>query len=206
MVNLVKLVDAFASNRWAGSQGGEGQEVLEPLPPVVRRCTARVCAPPPSNCHYQANADGCPSCNLICNPADCPALTCPRPCFNGYVKDEKGCNTCVCRPRCYMKACPAECSHGSFTDSEGCPTCQCRPQPLTCHQDIASLCTQGVCPNACACRPFCFPSPQDGGSSPGNTANDFWDYIFATGTHDFLPSSSRKAEIPSFLGIKQNVL
>ncbi|KAK3802744.1 hypothetical protein RRG08_012259 [Elysia crispata] len=163
---------------------------------AARSCSAPICARPPPDCHYQADADGCPTCNLICNPASCPPLRCARPCYNGYIKDEKGCNTCNCRSGCYKRACPNDCPHGAYLDSVGCPTCQCKPQPLSCHRDVAPLCTRGVCPNACACKPFCYPSPNDGGVRTGNTVNDFWNLIFAS--RRALPSGNAISDVPSF--------
>ncbi|RUS88382.1 hypothetical protein EGW08_003838 [Elysia chlorotica] len=160
---------------------------------AARQCIVPVCAPPPANCFYQSDADECPTCNLVCNPAGCSALRCARPCYNGYIKDDKGCNTCECRPGCYQKPCPFECPHGTYLDRAGCPTCQCKPQPLACHRDVAPLCTRGVCPHVCACEPYCYPSPNDGGLRTGNTVNDFWNMILLR-----VLSSQRKPNGPSF--------
>ncbi|CAL1527181.1 unnamed protein product [Lymnaea stagnalis] len=119
-------------------------------------CITRPCVAPPPNCYYVKDANGCPSCKMVCNRADCPDLNCTQPCYNGYVKGIDGCNTCYCQKGCYERICPGGriCPSGYLSDRRGCPTCQCKPQALSCHQKM--LCPEGACPNSCSCEPHCY--------------------------------------------------
>ncbi len=56
----------------------------------------------------------------------CPAVRC-QPCATGYITDDNGCQTCLCKPCPALPDCNLSCPFGYQRDASiGCPVCACR--------------------------------------------------------------------------------
>ena len=128
------------------------------------KCTVCKCFPShchnvpftcPQNCKLQMEGD-CPKCHCPFKRSLCPP-TCQIFCQYGYVKDERGCNTCKCKPeqdssKCQIRRsfspskCLMLCPYGYEQDERGCRTCRCKPK-----NDLIlnSKCPKVRCPLNC---------------------------------------------------------
>ena len=135
------------------------------------KCTVCKCFPShchnvpftcPQNCKLQMEGD-CPKCHCPFKRSLCPP-TCQIFCQYGYVKDERGCNTCKCKPeqdssKCPSLICPVNHCEGGFeVDENNCPTCKCKSIIKHCPLIACALdCPHGVkrdiygCPT-CNCK------------------------------------------------------
>ena len=103
------------------------------------KCT--VCKCFPSHCQNVPRAcaqgctmqteDDCPKCYCPVKRSLCPP-NCQMVCPYGYEKDERGCNTCKCKPKSHLSKCPSlnclmlHCEGGFKVDENNCDTCECK--------------------------------------------------------------------------------
>ncbi|BFZ11284.1 hypothetical protein BsWGS_14323 [Bradybaena similaris] len=104
-------------------------------------CVFPTCDLPPPNCRITKDSLGCPTCNFVCEygPFICPEMMCPNYCPDGYLMDQRGCQSCDCKQPWQPVPPPA-------------PPQQQLPH-LDCHAWIQ--CSHGPCPTACSCAPNC---------------------------------------------------
>jgi hypothetical protein len=91
----------------------------------------------------------------------CPAL-CDLFCANGNLRDENGCELCICNsaPPCPAMKCQA-CANGYVRDTNGCLTCTCAPDPsVPCNQ----LLDLRTCGSISHCRWLAPPCSISGGN------------------------------------------
>eukprot|EP00118_Oscarella_pearsei_P022172 m.253094 g.253094 ORF g.253094 m.253094 type:complete len:2506 (+) comp40365_c0_seq1:62-7579(+) len=113
-------------------------------------CPGRIENNPRQVCWKWVNIVG--ECNSFCAAEwECPKLNCSRTCtYGGYVKDEMGCDTCVCKEGlkrpvvCKETTCDIDCPNGFETDGLGCRVCKCKTVTIPTKQ-CPPRCTFNYC-------------------------------------------------------------